>query len=182
MNLLFFITLIPLILLIILITIKIKEIRTLSNESDNQLEDLSDDLKIENIKTSSIPESDSSVQEKLNELDEFLNPKIDRIFVRQGRGSIVISLNEISYIEAEADGCIIYHKEESYSLASNLKNVEELLKKRNNFVRISRKYIVNISLVESYNRQKGTVRIQNAELEVSNRSIQPILDQAANKR
>lgn len=86
---------------------------------------------LENSKISSVPKE---------------NNKLNKITVMLGEKMIVLSIDEICYIEIIEKESLIYTKDFSYTSKLNLSKWEELLPK-NKFYRTHRSYIVNLDKI-----------------------------------
>ena len=71
----------------------------------------------------------------------------DSIFVRRNDKMIKILINDIYYFEADRNYCKIYSKTKDCLLVMTLKDIDEKLPKEQ-FLRIHRSYIVNLSHVD----------------------------------
>jgi DNA-binding LytR/AlgR family response regulator len=71
----------------------------------------------------------------------------DSIFVRKNERMIKIMIQDILYFEADRNYCKIYAKNKECLLVMTLKEIDEKLPKEN-FLRIHRSYIVNLSHVD----------------------------------
>ena len=71
----------------------------------------------------------------------------DCIFVRSHDKMVKVCLNDILYIEAERNYCKIHCKDKSHLLVATLKDIEEKMA-FNNFLRIHRSFIVNLSHID----------------------------------
>ncbi len=71
----------------------------------------------------------------------------DRIFIRLKDRMIKIFISDILYIEAERNYCRIFTRDKEYLLSITLKSFEEKLTIQN-FIRIHRSYVINLSNVE----------------------------------
>ncbi len=87
----------------------------------------------------------AQMEEKLDVLQESeSNDELkDRIFVRHNGQMLKILLNEIQYIEADRNYCILVTDKDRYTLTNTLKKMEEKLPK-GYLYRVHRSYIVNI--------------------------------------
>lgn len=71
----------------------------------------------------------------------------DSIFVRKNERMIKIMINDILYFEADRNYCKIFARNKECLLVMTLKEIDEKLPKEN-FLRIHRSYIVNLSHVD----------------------------------
>jgi DNA-binding LytR/AlgR family response regulator len=71
----------------------------------------------------------------------------DSIFLRKNERMIKIMIADILYFEADRNYCKIYAKNKECLLVMTLKEIDEKLP-RENFLRIHRSYIVNLSHVD----------------------------------
>ena len=87
--------------------------------------------------------------QELPALDECDSPYVqsDSIFVRKNERMIKIMIADILYFEADRNYCKIYAKNKECLLVMTLKEIDEKLP-RENFLRIHRSYIVNLSHVD----------------------------------
>jgi DNA-binding LytR/AlgR family response regulator len=88
----------------------------------------------------------------------------DRIFVKHGSKMVRIFHTEILYAEADRNYCQIYTKNQKYTLAIALKALEERLP-ADEFLRIHRSYIANISHIEEVS--ENHVLINGVQLSLS---------------
>ena len=95
---------------------------------------------------------------------EFITIKISRNLNRK------IFTDDILYCKADRAYSTIKTHNEELLYSKSLKNIEELLKGKNNFVRISRSYIVNIdNCIELNNSTEPKIKLLNNE-EISTNS------------
>jgi DNA-binding LytR/AlgR family response regulator len=80
----------------------------------------------------------------------------DRIFVKQNDIMCKIMIQDILYLEADRNYCLVFTKEKNYLLVNTLKNMEEKLPAEV-FQRIHRSYIVNLNQVSEFNHNHLTV-------------------------
>jgi len=83
---------------------------------------------------------------KLQEITEF-EVLEDRIFVRHNGKMVKVMLDDILYLEADRNYCIIVCQSAKYTLSSTLKNVADKLPILK-FARVHRSYLVNISKLD----------------------------------
>lgn len=100
------------------------------------------------------PYSEDRIREVLDNLTSTnkgeltkLNNKLNKITVSSGEKLIVLSIDEISYIEIIEKESLIYTKDSSYTSKLKLSKWEELLPK-NKFYRTHRSYIVNLDKIK----------------------------------
>ncbi len=89
-------------------------------------------------------------RKKIDSLFKTLNSKkefLERIVVKQNQKIIIIPVEEIKYLEAQDDYVMIYSEKGNFLKEKTMKYFEENLK-INNFIRIHRSYIVNISYIK----------------------------------
>lgn len=82
----------------------------------------------------------------LGRLDR-IGRSLERVAVKQGADTVILSLRDVQWIESEANYVRLHAGTRSYSLRSTLKGIEGRLD-ANRFVRIHRGTIVNIDSVE----------------------------------
>ena len=90
---------------------------------------------------------------------------IDRIVVKEGVEIFVIPFSEVLYIEAQDDYVMIHTKSRNHLKLCSLQSYEESLPKQE-FVRIHRSYIVNvtaISKIENYSKDSYQIILSNGE-------------------
>ncbi|MFN2379181.1 MAG: LytR/AlgR family response regulator transcription factor [Bacteroidales bacterium] len=88
---------------------------------------------------------------------ELENPDIsDSFFVRSERKMVKVSFSEIEYIESISDYIRIHIKERKIITRETLSGIEQKLP-QNNFVRIHRSFIVNLSAVDSFTNEYAEV-------------------------
>ncbi|KIO78219.1 transcriptional regulator [Pedobacter lusitanus] len=106
--------------------------------------------------------------EKAKELikirDVILHKEDGFVFIRDSNIVKRIKINDILYMEANKDYVKIYLSNQTYSIHSSLKSVEEKLS-QNIFLRIHRSFIINISKVDTI--KGGTLIINNNMIPVS---------------
>ena len=80
-------------------------------------------------------------------------------------GANIIKVNDILYIEASGNYCIIFTKnDKEFIVSKTLKDFGETLE-HNNFIRIHKSYLVNKQSVTSYIRSNGIkVKLRNGKL------------------
>ncbi len=89
-------------------------------------------------------------RKKIDSLFKTLDSKkefLERIVVKQNQKIIIIPVEEIKYLEAQDDYVMIYSEKGNFLKEKTMKYFEENLK-INNFIRIHRSYIVNISYIK----------------------------------
>lgn len=86
----------------------------------------------------SIEESDQKLVEKSED---------DTLYVKADNKIIKLSLNDIFFVEALSDYMLINTKDKKYIIHSTMKALEK--KFPNNFIRVHRSYIVNLTKVET---------------------------------
>ena len=72
----------------------------------------------------------------------------DRIFVRDKKRMVRVSLTDIHFAEAERNYCRIHLGDQQYILSVPLKSLEEKLPE-NQFIRVHRSYLINLNQVDS---------------------------------
>lgn len=72
----------------------------------------------------------------------------DYIFVKADGKHIKVTLNDIFYVEGLKDYVIIHLKDSRIITHNTMKNIESLLMKLDNFIRIHRSYIINLKHVK----------------------------------
>lgn len=72
----------------------------------------------------------------------------DYIFVKADGKHIKVTLNDIHYVEGLKDYVIIHMKDSRIITHNTMKNIESLLMKLDNFIRIHRSYIINLKHVK----------------------------------
>lgn len=72
----------------------------------------------------------------------------DYIFVKADGKHIKVTLNDIYYVEGLKDYVIIHLKDSRIITHNTMKNIESLLMKLDNFIRIHRSYIINLKHVK----------------------------------
>lgn len=89
---------------------------------------------------------------------------IDRITVRSGQKIKIIPVNEIMYIKAEGDYISIHSTEGNWLKEQTMKYSEEILPP-DNFIRIHRSYIINISFISRIERygERQQIILHNQE-------------------
>ncbi len=90
----------------------------------------------------------------------------DRIFVRNKEKMIKIFIADILYAEAERNYCKVFTAEKEYLLTLPLKAFEEKLG-ANNFTRVHRSYIINLTKVDELSDNCSYVTIGQHTLPVS---------------
>lgn len=105
-------------------------------------------------------------------LSNYFN-KHDFIFVINKYSQQSIPINEIMYIEAASNYCIIHAESGNFTLSKTLKEVEELIQfKTDCMLRIHKSHLVNIQYVTFHKKlfSKRYVQLKNGlELEISKR-------------
>lgn len=85
---------------------------------------------------------------------EYIRNEKECIVVKQEYNNVVIPVSDILYIEAMENYCKIFRRKGRYTLSRmNLKAVTELLPPRN-FIRIHRSFIVQLDIVQHFNKQE----------------------------
>jgi two-component system LytT family response regulator len=85
----------------------------------------------------------SKLSNNIQRIDEYLN----RIIVKKNQAVIIIPVNNIHYIEAQDDYVMIYSEEGKNLKQKTMKALENSLDP-NEFIRIHRSFIVNISRIQ----------------------------------
>jgi len=104
------------------------------------------------------------VQKIIQSVDE-KEELLQRIAVKTRHKVHVISVNEITYLEAEGDYVMIHVKEGNYLKEKTMKYFESHLD-ADKFIRIHRSYIVNaeaIERIELYDKESYSVLLKNGE-------------------
>src|SRR5262245_49358840 len=89
--------------------------------------------------------------EKVTQLLRERNSAVAHLVVRRGERAILISTDEIDWIEADGDYIRIHKGKDSLNLRTSMKRVEAQLN-RKRFVRVHRSVIVNINRVVELQR------------------------------
>jgi two-component system, LytTR family, response regulator len=105
----------------------------------------------------------AKVESILKTVEENKPETLDRIAVKSGQKIHIIPVEQVTYLEADADYVKIFTKDSFYLKEKTMKYFEEHLDK-NRFVRIHRSYIVNvndIARVEYYDKETHIVFLKN---------------------
>ncbi len=90
---------------------------------------------------------------------------IDRIVVKDGTEIFVIPISEIQYIEAQDDYVMIHTDKRKHLKLASLYSLEKSLPEQD-FVRVHRSYIVNVSAIskiENYNKDSHQIILSNGK-------------------
>lgn len=101
---------------------------------------------------------------KLNDSEQ-KNKTIDRIVVKDGVEISVIPISEIIYIEALDDYVMIYTQKRKHLKLTSLRTLENSLP-RQDFVRVHRSFIVNVSFIskiENYSKDSHQIFLTNGK-------------------
>ena len=87
---------------------------------------------------------------------------IQKIAVPVSDGLIFVKVEDISHVDADGSYSKIFLADGSNMFVSKkLKYFEELLEGKGSFYRVHRSHLVNLKFVKKYNRQQGTVALEN---------------------
>lgn len=117
---------------------------------------------------------------KLEALSRTLEQKVEfleRVVIKQNQKIIIIPVSEIKFIEAQDDYVMIYTSKGNYLKEKTMKYFEEYLNPQN-FIRIHRSYIANISCIkqiELYEKESYKIILDDStKLPVSKTGFQKI--------
>lgn len=105
-------------------------------------------------------------------------PFKDQLFFKYKGVFKKINIPTISYIEADGNYCTIYWNNKKIVTSIRLNELESMLEDYG-FFRIHRKYIINLTMVTSFNYSNNTLNMQELELPIS-RSKKGILKKQMN--
>lgn len=113
----------------------------------------------------------------IQSLDHETNDE-QKIVAHQNDKVVLVKISNIMYMEAEINYTHMYtHDEQKYTVSKSIKEFEQFLAPIDQFVRIHRKYIVNIECIHSYSKNEPfTITLNNGiELEASRRKKSDLL-------
>lgn len=132
------------------------------------------DQAISKLKVEKVSKDADDIQNLKNYRDE-QSESIDRIVVKQNHKIVVIPVSDIKYLEAQDDYVMIYTAESRYLKQKTMKYFETHLP-ANEFVRIHRSYIANVTEIEElqrYEKDAHIVKLKSGEkLKVSKSGYQ----------
>lgn len=104
-----------------------------------------------------------------------------KIIFPSRNGYQVIRLSEILFCKAETSYSTIFTLDDgSFTVVSNLKNLEEILPS-NVFVRCHKSFIINLNFVKSFDKQKGKAILKTGhEVDVASRRIDEFISALTN--
>ena len=103
--------------------------------------------------------------------------KTNEIKLRSNGGNIVIPVEQITYLEANVNYTIVHTLGNKIYLSSRtIKHFEDLLDK-NNFVRVHKSHIINLSFIQNFEigRHNGEIKLEcGKQVEISRRKLKQI--------
>ena len=104
-------------------------------------------------------------KEEIRNISNQINTNSPVITLPTKDGANIIKINDILYIEASGNYCIIFTKnDKEFIVSKTLKDFDEILEYKN-FIRIHKSYLVNKQSVTSYIRSNGIkVKLKNGKL------------------
>jgi len=104
-------------------------------------------------------------KEEIRNISNQINTDSPVITLPTKDGANIIKINDILYIEASGNYCIIFTKnDKEFIVSKTLKDFDEILEDKN-FIRIHKSYLVNKQSVTSYIRSNGIkVKLKNGKL------------------
>ena len=104
-------------------------------------------------------------KEEIRNISNQTNTESPVITLPTKDGANIIKINDILYIEASGNYCVIFTKnDKEFIVSKTLKDFDEILEDKN-FIRIHKSYLVNKQSVTSYIRSNGIkVKLKNGKL------------------
>jgi two-component system LytT family response regulator len=121
-------------------------------------------------------EKDLQTQPAIGQLSPPTEPKIS---VHEGDKVLLIKASSISSIEADDRYChLVTASKARHTLSKTLKDMEDLLAGNPRFVRINRKFIINVDFISDYGKGYPCVieLVDGRQFEVSRRKKQEVLE------
>lgn len=85
------------------------------------------------------------------------NEGLDYIFIKDNGILTKVVLNEVVYCEALGDYVKVHLKEKTHVVISTMKNLEDKLKSRKEFIRVHRSYIINLNYLKNFDAETAQV-------------------------
>ena len=112
--------------------------------------------------------------ETANEPDDHVSAMEDRLFIRHKNQMVKVLLSEILYAEADRNYCKIHTEGQSYLLSVPLRNIEAQLP-GNNFFRVHRSFVVNLTKIDAISEYHEYLSIQSHQVPISRRSKEEVI-------
>ena len=106
-------------------------------------------------------------------------PNTNKIIIKTKNKIDIIDKSDIIYIEADRSYCVLYCSENKRNTLTCSKplNFFEAQLLENNFIRCHRSFLVNLNTIQTINRSKKSILLNNGkEIPVSKSNLKIIID------